>query len=245
MAAVLLAPTGLIQHGPLAMRLLIFQSLFSLERPGGIGEQDSALAGAVHADLHQLGHGVPRPAVHRACLRRPPTASMAVDKQRKHPETDPFGIVAGFTDAAGAAHTTSDETRAALKAAMRADPHAEAPEDDGGHAVRVLVPGSDRQAARAAPTWCWRTAPSAPSRGSCRGTCRPATTACTPRGTARAADISLIVSPGPLLPARRSADLGIRRAGLRRALAGELGNRRSGRSGAHRALHPAPRRRAW
>lgn len=31
MAAVLLAPTGLIQHGPLAMRLLAFQSLFSLE----------------------------------------------------------------------------------------------------------------------------------------------------------------------------------------------------------------------
>jgi hypothetical protein len=31
MAAVLLAPTGLIQHGPLAMRLLAFQSLFSLD----------------------------------------------------------------------------------------------------------------------------------------------------------------------------------------------------------------------
>jgi hypothetical protein len=30
MAAVLLAPTGLIQHGPLALRLLMFQSLFSL-----------------------------------------------------------------------------------------------------------------------------------------------------------------------------------------------------------------------
>jgi hypothetical protein len=30
-AAVLLAPTGLIQHGPLAMRLLAFQSLFSLD----------------------------------------------------------------------------------------------------------------------------------------------------------------------------------------------------------------------
>ena len=30
MGAVLLAPTGLIQHGPLAMRLLAFQSLFSL-----------------------------------------------------------------------------------------------------------------------------------------------------------------------------------------------------------------------
>ncbi len=69
---------------------------------------------------------------------------MAINK-RKHPETDPFGIVAGFHDAAGAAHTTSDETRAALKAAMWADPHAEAPEDDGTHAVRVLVPGSDRR----------------------------------------------------------------------------------------------------
>jgi hypothetical protein len=31
MAAVLLAPTGLIQHGPLALRLLMFQSLFSLQ----------------------------------------------------------------------------------------------------------------------------------------------------------------------------------------------------------------------
>jgi hypothetical protein len=31
MAAVLLAPTGLIQHGPLAMRLMAFQSLFSLD----------------------------------------------------------------------------------------------------------------------------------------------------------------------------------------------------------------------
>jgi 4-alpha-glucanotransferase len=69
---------------------------------------------------------------------------MAVEKH-KHPETDPFGIVAGFTDAAGAAHTTSDKTRAALKAAMGADPEATAPEDDGGHAVRVLVPGSDRR----------------------------------------------------------------------------------------------------
>ena len=69
---------------------------------------------------------------------------MALNK-RKHPETDPFGIVAGFYDAAGAAHTTSEETRAALKAAMWADPHAEAPEHDGSHAVRVLVPGSDRR----------------------------------------------------------------------------------------------------
>jgi len=69
---------------------------------------------------------------------------MALDK-RKHPETDPFGIVAGFHDAAGAAHTTSDETRAALKAAMWSDPHAEAPENDGAHAVRILVPGSDRK----------------------------------------------------------------------------------------------------
>jgi 4-alpha-glucanotransferase len=75
---------------------------------------------------------------------------MALDKDRhkhpeKPPETDPFGIVAGFHDAAGAAHTTSDETRAALKAAMWADPHAEAPENDGSHAVRVLVPGADRR----------------------------------------------------------------------------------------------------
>ena len=70
---------------------------------------------------------------------------MALNKPRKHPETDPFGIVAGFHDSAGAAHTTSDETRAALKAAMWADPHAEAPENDGSHAVRVLVPGSDRR----------------------------------------------------------------------------------------------------
>ncbi len=31
MGAVLLAPTGLIQHGPLAMRLLAFQSLFSVD----------------------------------------------------------------------------------------------------------------------------------------------------------------------------------------------------------------------
>jgi 4-alpha-glucanotransferase len=73
---------------------------------------------------------------------------MALDKdkeKRKHPETDPFGIVAGFHDAAGAAHTTSDETRAALKAAMWADPQAEAPKNDGSHAVRVLVPGGDRR----------------------------------------------------------------------------------------------------
>ena len=69
---------------------------------------------------------------------------MAVDKdRRKHPETDAFGIVAGFTDAAGAAHTTSEETRAALRAAMGADPHAEAPDDEGGRAVRVVVPGGD------------------------------------------------------------------------------------------------------
>jgi 4-alpha-glucanotransferase len=75
---------------------------------------------------------------------------MAIEKEKpKHPETDSFGIVAGFTDAAGKAHTTSEETRAALKAAMGADPHAEAPDDDGGHAVRVLVPGSDRRLGRA------------------------------------------------------------------------------------------------
>ena len=71
---------------------------------------------------------------------------MALEKdKRKPPETDPFGIVATFTDAAGATHTTSEETRAALKAAMGADPHAEAPEDDGARAVRVLVPGGDRR----------------------------------------------------------------------------------------------------
>jgi 4-alpha-glucanotransferase len=71
---------------------------------------------------------------------------MALDKhKRKHPETDPFGIVAGFHDAAGAAHTTSEQTRAALKAAMWADPHAEAPDHDESHGVRVLVPGSDRR----------------------------------------------------------------------------------------------------
>jgi 4-alpha-glucanotransferase len=70
---------------------------------------------------------------------------MAVEKhKRKHPETDAFGIVADFSDAAGKSHTTSEETRAALKAAMGADPQAGAPEDDGGHAVRVLVPGGDR-----------------------------------------------------------------------------------------------------
>jgi 4-alpha-glucanotransferase len=71
---------------------------------------------------------------------------MAVEKdKRKHPETDAFGIVATFTDAAGATHTTSEETRAALKAAMGADAHAERPEDDGGRAIRVLVPGGDRR----------------------------------------------------------------------------------------------------
>ncbi|HLK89889.1 MAG TPA: 4-alpha-glucanotransferase [Polyangia bacterium] len=71
---------------------------------------------------------------------------MALEKDKpKHPETDSFGIVAGFTDAAGKAHTTSEETRAALKAAMGADPHAEAPDDDGARAVRVLVPGADRR----------------------------------------------------------------------------------------------------
>jgi 4-alpha-glucanotransferase len=73
---------------------------------------------------------------------------MAVEKdKRKHPETDAFGIVATFTDAAGKTHTTSEETRAALKVAMGADPHAEAPDDDGAGAVRVLVPGSDRRIA--------------------------------------------------------------------------------------------------
>jgi len=114
---------------------------------------------------------------------------MALDKdkeKRKHPETDPFGIVAGFHDAAGAAHTTSDETRAALKAAMWADPHAEAPENDGAHAVRVLVPAATGNGT-AAPTWCSRTGATVPSRGSCRGTCRTATTIFTPKATARGA----------------------------------------------------------
>jgi 4-alpha-glucanotransferase len=73
---------------------------------------------------------------------------MAVENNQhpeKHPETDPFGIVATFIDAAGATHTTSDETRAALKAAMGADEHAERPDDDGSGVVRVLVPGGDRR----------------------------------------------------------------------------------------------------
>ncbi len=73
---------------------------------------------------------------------------MAVDKHKhKHPETDAFGIVATFTDAAGATHTTSEETRAALKAAMGIDPHADRPDDDGARAVRVLVPGGDLRVA--------------------------------------------------------------------------------------------------
>ena len=71
---------------------------------------------------------------------------MALDKhKRKHPETDPFGIVAGFHDAAGAAHTTSEQTRAALKAAMWADPHAEAPDHDESHGVREIGRASCRE----------------------------------------------------------------------------------------------------
>jgi 4-alpha-glucanotransferase len=59
-------------------------------------------------------------------------------------DTDRFGIVAGYRDATGTEHQTSDQTRAALRAAMHADPRAEAPDDDGSRAVRVLVPGADR-----------------------------------------------------------------------------------------------------
>jgi len=60
-------------------------------------------------------------------------------------DTDRFGIVAGYRDATGKEHQTSDQTRAALRAAMHADPRAEAPEDDGSRAVRVVLPGSDRR----------------------------------------------------------------------------------------------------
>ncbi len=59
-------------------------------------------------------------------------------------DTDRFGIVARYRDATGAEHQTSDQTRAALRASMHADPRADAPDDDGSRAVRVLVPGSDR-----------------------------------------------------------------------------------------------------
>jgi 4-alpha-glucanotransferase len=64
---------------------------------------------------------------------------MALEK-----DTDAFGIVAGYRDATGKEHQTSDQTRAALRAAMHADPRADHPEDDGSRAVRVLVPGGDR-----------------------------------------------------------------------------------------------------
>jgi 4-alpha-glucanotransferase len=59
-------------------------------------------------------------------------------------DTDAFGIVAGYRDATGKEHQTSDQTRAALRAAMHADPRADRPEDDGSKVVRVLVPGGDR-----------------------------------------------------------------------------------------------------
>jgi 4-alpha-glucanotransferase len=59
-------------------------------------------------------------------------------------DTDAFGIVAGYRDATGKEHQTSDQTRAALRAAMHADPRSERPEDDGSKAVRVVVPGADR-----------------------------------------------------------------------------------------------------
>ena len=60
-------------------------------------------------------------------------------------DTDRFGIVARYCDATGTEHQTSDQTRAALRAAMHADPRAEAPDDDGSRAVRVVVPGADRK----------------------------------------------------------------------------------------------------
>ena len=63
------------------------------------------------------------------------------------PHTDPFGIVDDFIDTTGATRKTSPETRAALRAAMGADPKAEAPDDDGTRDVRVLTPGGDRRLA--------------------------------------------------------------------------------------------------
>ncbi|HVZ86515.1 MAG TPA: 4-alpha-glucanotransferase [Polyangia bacterium] len=61
--------------------------------------------------------------------------------------TDPFGIVDDFIDTTGATRKTSPETRAALRAAMGADPDAAAPDDDGTRDVRILTPGGDRKLA--------------------------------------------------------------------------------------------------
>ena len=109
---------------------------------------------------------------------------MALDKHKhKHPETDPFGIVATFNDAAGATHTTSEETRAALKGAMGADPHAGAPDDDGARGVRVLVPGGHRHLPGRAELVL---EDGASSRASCPATCRTATTGFSPRGATAA-----------------------------------------------------------
>ena len=81
---------------------------------------------------------------------------------------------------------------------------------------------------------------SRPSTASCRRPSRSATTACSARRRRRDAAHR---QPGPLLPARRSAHLGIRGPALRRALARELGDRRPRRSGAPRALDAQPGRR--
>ena len=211
--------------GPLAMRLLMFQPLFSLRGAGEAMLTGFPCGWRRSCCCSSTGRWCSAAcSFDRAHLPRPPPASMAVDKhKRKHPETDAFGIVADFHDAAGAAHTTSEETRAALKAAMGArSARARRPKTTAAHAVRVLVPGSDRQAGRPRRPGAGGRQPRTSSRASCRATCRSATTACYPQGRRRRATLA-DRQPGPLLPARRSAHLGLRGAGLRRALARRAG----------------------
>ena len=125
---------------------------------------------------------------------------------------------------------------------MGVAPETAAPPLDEPDAVRVLLPGRrpGARATAAAPTSCWRTGRRARSTRRAAGRAAVRLPPLYPRG---GGETLLVVSPGPLLPARRSAHLGIRGPALRGALARELGDRRPRGSGAPRALDAQPRRR--
>ena len=144
---------------------------------------------------------------------------------------DWFGIDDGYHDARGgtARHLPGNAGGAARRHGRRpAPPPAPgAAAATSADAVRVLAPGRRPGAPGWRAIWCSRTAPTR----ALDGDARPTTSRSATTGSTRAAggETLLIVAPGRCFLPDDLRDLGIRRPGLRGALARELGDRRSRR----------------
>ena len=139
---------------------------------------------------------------------------------------DRFGIDDGYHDARGTAHVTTPETRAALLAAMGIGAEEAAHTESGPPPVRVVVADApqtddDRSGDLILEDGTRRTVE--------RGQPLPSDL---PLGyhhlyPRAGGETLLVVAPPHCHPPRRLQDLGIRRSALRRALARQLGDRRS------------------